>query len=145
MMKNSIKFLIFILIILSFLTCDKDGGVGPCVHTFKEPILHVISIQDTLNNIFLSSVKLYDLKINGSKKLDDIVLDKSYSIVLDDSIYNCNIPFGFSTEEGKYEFIIKAENYDPKHFTIENVSYSVLKGGCPSYNDGGMRVELFIN
>lgn len=144
-MKDSVKLLILILTIFSFLSCDKDGGIGPCIHTYKEPIINIISIQDTLKNTYLSSVKLYNLKINGYEQNSEILLDISYSIILDDSLYNCNIPFGFGTEEGKYEFIIEAENYDPKQITIENVSYSVFNGGCPSYNDGGKRVQLYIN
>ncbi len=144
-MKNSIKLILLVLFIFSLLSCDEDNGIGPCVHTYYESILHITSVKDTLNNTHLRFVKLRDLKINGSTQFGTNPIFESYSIVSDDSVFYCNVPFGFGIEEGKYEFIIEAEGYQSKLITIENVNYSIYKGGCPSYNDGGKRFDIYIN
>jgi len=144
-MKSSIKFIIVIFFTFIILSCNEDNGIGPCVHTYKEPILNVTSLRDTANYNHPRFIILRELKINGSKEYGAYPLMESYGIVGNDSIYYCNIPFGFGVEEGKYEFIIEGEGFQPKQITIENVSYSVFDGGCPSYNDGGKRVELIIN
>jgi len=144
-MKYLIKIFSIVLVIFSLISCDDDNGIGPCVHTYNEAILHITSVRDTLNNIPLTIVKLRNLKINGSTQFGANPLFESYSIVSDDSVFYCNVPFGFGVEEGKYEFIIEAAGYQPKHFTIENVNYSIFEGGCPSFNDGGKRVDLYLN
>lgn len=144
-MKKSFKIILIIIVIFCFLSCHEENGIGPCVHTYKEPILNITSISDTVNYNHPRFIILRELKINGSKQFGSNPLLESYAIVADDSIFYCNIPFGFGVEEGKYEFIIEAEDFQPKQITIENVSYSVFDGGCPSFNDGGKRIELNIN
>ena len=145
MKSRNIIFFIWLTFGL-FYSCEDDAidsGIGPCIHTYNEPILHLESIQDSLSNN-ISFVKLYDLRINGSLQTGESPIINSYSIVADDSIFYCNIPFGFGVEEGKYEFTIEAEGYKPKNFTIENVTYSIFEGGCPSFNDGGKRIDLSL-
>lgn len=124
---------------------DDGSGIGPCEHTYKEPILIVTSIHDELNNQFIRFVKLRDLKINGYPQNGNLNTFVSNSVVSDGSIYYCNVPFGIGNTEGKYEFVIEAEGYQPKMVAIDNVKYSVIKGGCPSYNDGGKRIELTLS
>lgn len=129
---------------ISLISCDS-GNVGPCEHTYKEPILHITSIRDTDNNKHLSFVKLRYLKVNGHSISGYYSLGKSYSVVSNDSIFYCNVPFGFVIENGNYEFVIDADGYPSKKIAIDSVNYAILDGGCPSYNDGGKRVDLIIN
>jgi hypothetical protein len=143
-MKKTLQ-IILISVSTLFLSCDEEGWIGPCVHTYKEPILHITSIRDSSTNEFINFVKLRNLEINGSKQFGSFLLQKSYSIVAGDSLFYCNVPFGFGIDNGTYEFTLEAEGYPPKRVKIEDVGYSILEGGCPSYNDGGKRVELFIN
>jgi hypothetical protein len=142
-MKKPFKYLI-IIVIFCFHSCDYQNGFGPCIHTYEEPILHITAIRDTVNNVNIRFV-LRELKINNSMQYGAYHMIPSYSMVSDDSIFYCNVPFGFGVENGKYQFIIEAEGYQPKHFTIESVDYSVFKGGCPSYNDGGKRITLYLD
>ena len=145
-MKRTIKFILILFVTFIILSCDEDNGfLGPCVHTYKEPILNITSLRDTVNFNHPRFIILRELKINGLKLYGAGPLFESYGIVADDSIFYCNLPFGFGVDEGNYEFIIEAEGFQPKQITIENVSYSVFEGGCPSFNDGGKRVELTIN
>lgn len=132
------------LFVLLLIYCNSDdNGVGPCVHSYKEPILNVTAIKDSLNKQ-VGFVKLYNLKINGSKVNGKSVISPSYSIVVDDTLYYCNVPFGFGTKEGTYTFTMEAEGYSPKKIIINNVKYATLKGGCPSYNDDGTDIALNI-
>ena len=116
-MKSSIKFIILIFVAFIILSCNEDNGIGPCVHTYKEPILNITSRRDTVNYNHPRFIILRELIINGSKQFGANPLIESYSIVADDSIFYCNIPFGFGVEEGVYEFIIEAEGFQPKQIT----------------------------
>ena len=144
-MEKIFNCIIFILIFLILITCSDDNLSGPCDHTYKEPILHISTVQDTQNNKNIRFVKLRDLKINGILQTGTSAIIESYSIVSDDSIFYCNVPFGFGYEEGTYEFIMSIEGYKLKHIVIDSVSYSIFEGGCPSFNDGGKRVEITLN
>jgi len=143
---NNLKTFFIVIAFLSFYSCeDEKNLVGPCEHTYNEPILNITSIRDTINNKYPTFVILRELKINGNPQSIPLILSNSYSVVANDSVYYCNVPFGFGVEDGTYQFIIEAEGFQPKLINIENVNYSIFKGGCPSYNDGGKRVEININ
>jgi hypothetical protein len=139
------KYFLFFLLVYSFSACKENNLVGPCVHEYKEPILNVTAVYDSINNTSVSFVTIKQLKINGHLQNTALILSNSYSVVANDSVYYCNVPFGFGTEEGTYEFIIEANGQFQKNIKIENVSYSIFKGGCPSYNDGGKRIKIIIN
>ena len=123
----------------------NGGSIGPCIHTNNEAILHVTAVRDTANNKFIDFIKIRDLKVNGFSEFGLIPTINSYSVVSDDSIYYCNVPFGFGVNPGNYEFTIEADGYAAKRITIPNVDYSIFEGGCPSFNDGGKRVVLYID
>ena len=142
------KLLIMIYLLLIIVSCTNDEDkyiVGPCVHTNNEPILNITAVRDSINSKVISFVTLKELKINGILQNTNIMLSNSYSVAANDSIYYCNVPFGLGSQEGHYEFILEADGYSPKLIKIENVNYSISQGGCPSYSDGGTRIELFIN
>jgi len=145
---NLIRLILITLFIFTLASCEDDywdSGIGPCVHNYMEPILHITTVRDTIKNYSPSFVILHDLRINGNTQISRLVLVDSYSIVAKDSLFYCNVPFGFGSEEGTYEFTVEAEGYELKYFKIDNVEYSIFQGGCPSYNDGGKRVELNLN
>ena len=142
------NFLVLSFTLFSVFSCinnEDKNIIGPCVHTYNEPILHITSVRDSLHNKVIPFVTLKNLKINGLIQNTYSMLSESYLIAADDSIYYCNVPFGLGIQEGTYEFVLEADGYSPKLIKIENVNYSVSQGGCPSYSDGGTRIELFIN
>ena len=144
--KTISQILVILIIALVIYSCEENEKdlVGPCVHSYNEPILNITSVRDA-NNKPISFVILRDLKINGIKLFAQSLLHESYSIVASDSLFYCNIPFGFGVEEGTYEFIIEAEGLQPKMITIEDVKYTIFVGGCPSYSDGGTRIDILLN
>lgn len=124
---------------------NDDGIVGPCVHEYKEAIFHITALKDSISNTQISFAKLVALKINNRNQVGSFGGYNNYGIVYTDSVYYCNFPCGFENEKGSYEFKIVAEGYKDKIIKYENVDYSIYKGGCPSYNDGGKRVSIIMN
>ena len=141
------KYFLIFLFVYSFYSCkdNKDDLVGPCVHEYKEPVLNIVSVYDSINSASISFLTIKELKINGHLQNTSIILSNSYSVVANDSVYYCNVPFGLGSEEGTYEFIVEVGGQLQRNIRIENVNYSIFKGGCPSYNDGGKRTQIIIN
>ncbi|MEG8947479.1 PEGA domain-containing protein [Rosettibacter firmus] len=146
-MKNKIKISLLFLLFIIITSCKEfiDDGVGPCVHVYKEAIFHISELKDSASNNPISFAKIVSLKINGEKQIGLPLGDKNYGIVYFDSVYYCNFPCGFGIESGTYEFKIVAEGYKDKVVKFENVDYSIKKGGCPSYSDGGKRVSVIMS
>lgn len=122
---------------------DDRDDIGPCEHTYKEPILNVTSVRNAANEQLIRFVKLRELKIDGILYPTFPVFHSS-SVVASDSIFYCNPPFGIGSQAGTYEFIIEADGFIAKKIMIENVDYSISGGGCPSYNDGGKKVDIYL-
>lgn len=143
------KYLILILLFTILFSCTDEKGdkniVGPCIHEYKEAVFHVTSVRDTVNDSFINFVKIKNLKIDGVVQNNFWITGNSYSIAVSDSVIYCNVPFGFGYMNGTYEFTLEAPGYSPKNFVITDVEYSINEGGCPSYSDGGKRVQLVIN
>jgi len=148
-MKNIFKVSAAILILLFMASCvdgiinDDRDDIGPCEHTYKEPILNVTSVRNVANEQLIRFVKLRELKIDGILYPTFPMLHSS-SVVAGDSIFYCNPPFGIGSRSGTYEFIIEADGFIAKKIMIENVDYSIFVGGCPSYNDGGKKVDIYL-
>ena len=147
-MKNKVRISLLFFSFVFFTSCKEvidDGGVGPCIHEYKEAIFHISVLKDSVSNIPISFAKIVTLKINERKQIGSFFGDKNNGIVYSDSVYYCNFPCGFGIERGSYEFKIIADGYKDKFVKYENVDYSVYKGGCPSYNDGGKRVSIIMS
>lgn len=143
------KYLILILLFTILFSCTDEKGdnniVGPCIHEYKEAVFHVTSVRDTVNDSFINFVKIKNLKIDGIVQNNFWITGNSYSIAVSDSVIYCNVPFGFGYMNGTYEFTLEAPGYAPKNFVITDVEYSINEGDCPSYSNGGKRVQLVIN
>lgn len=145
---KQIVILLITILVFALSSCKEGpfGGVGPCIHENLEAIFHVASVEDSTNNYHPTLVKLTNFRINGLSQTGKTWFGyNSYSFVAVDSIFYCNIPFGIEAEAGTYQFTLECEGYEPKDYIIENVDYTIFKGGCPSYADGGKRVKLYIN
>jgi len=146
-MKDKIRILLLLFLLVFITSCKEiidDEGVGPCVHEYKEAIFHISGVKDSISNQPISSAKLVTLKINEIKQTGPFFGEINYGIVYADSVYHCNFPCGFGIERGSYGFTIIAEGYMDKVVRYENIDYSINKGGCPSYNDGGKRVSIIM-
>ena len=69
-MKSKIKFIIIIFVTFIILSCNDDNGIGPCVHTYKEPILNITSLRDTVNSNHPRFIILRDLTLMALKNME---------------------------------------------------------------------------
>jgi hypothetical protein len=133
-----INISVCVLLITFSLGCN---GVGPCVHTNKEAILHIESVNNSQTGAIISTIVLSQIT-RDSVKINLMWLTPiSTNVVVYDSTLICNVPCSFGTESGEYRFIASARGYADTLITCFPV-YSINKGGCPSYSDGGLRISF---
>jgi hypothetical protein len=145
-MKSNLLFFLG-LNVLFLITCGYPvENAGPCVHTYKEPILHVSSVKDAKTNLELDKVYFYSIKINNyDTPVSQIEMDEYHNIEFFDTVMVCTVPFSFGIASGDYQFNTAIEGYKEKINSIKDVEYSIKEGGCPSYEDGGLQIELILN
>ena len=129
----------------SVISCEQNesGIAGPCVHNYEDPILTIKSIEDaesgeqipriTINEVFIDSVR---------KDVSSLVRESSQNVTLQDSSILCDVPCGFGTETGRYEFTVHASGYEDTTMTKENIRYENFDGGCPSSNSGSTIISF---
>ena len=130
-----------------FINCAEifdSGSVGPCVHSYEDPVIHIQSIKNAKSGLEITEFVIKEITIDSiGTNLRILTLSPSYSTVYLDSSLFCTIPCGFGVQEGVYKFKISAPNYIDTIVTI-NAKYSMFKGGCPSSNSGGTKVGYLL-
>jgi hypothetical protein len=122
----------------------RENYVGPCVHMFGDPILTIESVSSTENGAPISTINLFDIKIdNVSRNPLFLAQEMSENITVVDSVLNCTIPCGFGTEDGTYQFTVSAEGFSDSTFTILS-EYNTFVGGCPSSSSDGTRMSFSL-
>lgn len=122
-----------------------DGVAGPCVHTYREPLLQIVSARDAATGAPIASVVIRDVRREGLvQDLQLLLAGPAYGVEVQGDSLLCGVPCGFATSEGNYIFTVSAPGYPPQDRGYE-ARYRVFKGGCPSYNDGGLRVSLALH
>jgi hypothetical protein len=132
-----------VLTITAILGCDGDSTWGPCVHEYREPIVQITDARDMRSGAAVDSIVLTHIRIDGRvvEPLYFATVGPSYGVsARGDSLF-CQIPCGFATAAGNYVFTVSAPGYLPQDRGYD-AQYGVFKGGCPSYNDEGLRVSL---
>lgn len=121
--------------------CDGTS-VGPCVHVYREALLQIVAVQDVQDNTALANVVVRQVRIDGREQdVRFLVAGPSYGVDLEGGSLVCRVPCGFGTQEGNYIITVSAPGYPPQERGYE-ARYRVFHGGCPSYNDGGLRITL---
>jgi hypothetical protein len=121
--------------------CGDVSTDGPCHHDYREPIITVTSTD-------ASNLHLSDVRINGQAvALDGLVAvgsDVPTGVTLptvDGDGLACQVPCSFGIDEGEWHFLATAP--DGRRLEIRRrVRYAEFSGGCPSFNDGGVTVEV---
>ncbi len=121
-----------------------DGVAGPCVHTYREPLLQIVAAHDTQTGAPIGSVAIRNVRLDGIEQdLRRLLAGPSYGVEVQGDSLACRIPCGFATSGGSYILTVSAPGY-PRQDLGYDARYRVFKGGCPSYNDGGVRVTLAL-
>lgn len=141
---NSVRFCTIVLFF--FIGCTPEGeqgGIGPCVHIYKEPILHITSITNMITGEPVSAFTITDVRVDGRTQNLFHLRSLSYGVVWYDSILFANVPCGFGTDEGVYHVTISATGF--RDTVIQAAArYAVFQGGCPSSNSGGTRISFVL-
>lgn len=131
----------------SAISCEQNEGTlaGPCVHNYEDPILAISSIEDaesreqipriTIDKVFIDSVRT---------DVSSLVRESSQNVTIQDSSILCDVPCGFGTVAGRYQFSAHASGYEDTTVTKENVRYENFDGGCPSSNSGSTTMSFSI-
>jgi hypothetical protein len=129
---------------LLFWGCEKakDGGtIGPCVHTYEDPIIHVDSVTNAQNGSLISTFQIREIIKDGNRVQPEYIKIVSSNVAVYDTMLVCNLPCGFGTDEGVYTLKVSAIGYRDTTVSIK-AKYAVFKGGCPSSNSGGTRFSF---
>lgn len=141
------------ILILSFIfiSCDQfkeDNQIGPCVHTYEDPVLHIKSVKNKNTGTDILEIQIHSLQKDGIPiKVDStssaylIQASKGYNVTIRDSNLVCGIPCGFGFDEGSYQFVVSADGFRDTIIAV-NAKYAVFKGGCPSSNSGGSQINI---
>ncbi len=136
-------FLLLVLLLAVFqCSCKGDGGgVGPCVHIYEEPILHIETARNIQSSAYLRTIVLSNITIDSIAQDPFFLIPESRSVAVLDSSLVCNPPCAFGTQPGKYTFKVSASGCRDTIITC-NPNYTINKGGCPSSSNGGLRISI---
>jgi hypothetical protein len=138
-------FAVFIFIIVSQLGCKPNGEgggtVGPCVHIYKEAILHIESVNNTQTGSLIPTIVLSQIMLDTVKISPMWLTTVSKNVVFFDSTLICNVPCSFGTDSREYRFTVSANGYADTTITCFPI-YTINQGGCPSSSDGGLRIRF---
>jgi hypothetical protein len=124
-----------------FAGCGSNENVGPCVHIYEDPVLHIQSVTNVQTGQSVQALNIIQVFRNGQKENIQPLLAVSYNVTTIDSTLLCGLPCGFGTEAGTYRLTVAARGC--KDTTISFVAnYAVFKGGCPSSSSGGTKVSF---
>lgn len=145
------KHLIVLSCLLSLLACveeesDKDTLNGPCVVEYQDSVVKIESAisgtsSEDIQAVVISEITLnevdVDLRYLNEESKENVVFDFEANAV------TCNIPCGFSSLEGNYNFKVSAEGYQSEMLNID-ASYSVFDGGCPARYNVGAEIDIVL-
>jgi hypothetical protein len=116
---------------------DSGSRVGPCVHISREPII-------TLTSTGASRLHVSHVRIDGRRVPPEQLVPgdaAGVGTVADRGGITCQVPCGFGERPGDWKFRVTF----PSHRRVQvhqQVEYAKFDGGCPSYSDGGVVIDM---
>ncbi len=118
--------------------------MGPCYHQYKEGIITINSVKTEMTSDEISQFSLSQFTINDISRETKHIQIFSSDATYDGISIKCNIPCAFGTGEGNYKFQASSLGYETKVISVE-ASYNEFYGGCPSFNDGGVDIDITLS
>jgi hypothetical protein len=129
-----------VLSAIVFASCDTGGG--PCIHTYRSPIVEVRAARQAGSSAAIARVVLRGLAWNGvALDPSQMTYPPAHGVVVEGDSILCDVPCGFATQDGEYTATVTAPGFRPKSLAV-TARYALGHGGCPSWNDGGTEVEI---
>ena len=119
-------------------------GAGPCVHVYRDAVVHIGAVVDAATSSGLDSVFVTKATVNGdSLPLFLAILGGGHEagVLLEGDTLRCSVPCAFGSMQGRWKLTLLARGY-PSQAVAFDAQYATFHGGCPSYNDGGTSVVL---
>ena len=126
---------------------NEDTLAGPCVQIEREAIIHLQSATGEISNENIPQIEISEIFYRGTRESfqeNYVVMTSNIEIDYENDTLLCTLPCSFLRGEGSYEFTISAAGYDDKVVELD-ASYSIFDGGCPSYVDGGTKINIRLN
>ena len=127
--------------LLAWSGCQEQEPVGPCYHQYKEPLFQITAASSTVGGTRIATLVCTGFTRNGEPILVADLLPGSYFVESHHDTLLCHAPCGFGRTEGDYSFVVGAAGFQKKTLTYA-AHYQVFHGGCPSYNDGGLDLDI---
>jgi len=140
---------VFAMVALAIFGLPVSGcsTMGPCVHTYRDAVLHVSAVVDSASSAGIDSVFITGVMVDGSSLPLYLALlaDRHETgILLDGDTLRCGVPFSLGHSEGRWQVTLQARGY-PLQTVAFDARYRTFHGGCPSYNDRGTTVVLRLS
>lgn len=135
------------LFISTLTACTPTGtGMGPCVHVYRDAVVHINAVLDAASGSSLDSVFVTGAAVNDyTLPLPLAVYGGGHEagVLLDGDTLRCKVPCALGSTEGTWQLTLLARGY-PLQTVAFDARYAVFHGGCPSYNDRGTSVVLHL-
>ncbi len=118
-----------------------DPGAGPCLHSYRDPVLTVARATDAATGEALPQVRLRGFHIDGFEVAAEELRRVSFNVSVDDDALLCDAPCGFGSREGTYRFSARTPLH-PWQTVQVDARYHEFSPGCPSYDAHGDSVSL---
>lgn len=140
---HTFKAILSIVGLITLMNCRGiDNRVGPCVHTYNEPVLNIDRVVDSQTGAPIQKVKISSLTVDNVEQNPAwVIAGVAKNITIQDSSLFGQPPFGFGTNDGIYQFFIQATGYRDT-LVCQLANYQTFKGGCPSFNDDGTHITV---
>lgn len=136
-----LRFLLLAACSLPALGCPELAA-GPCSHTYRDPVLAIITASDAVTGARVSPLLITDVTAGGLPQSVGLLMAlTNFGVEARGDTIVCGIPCGFGTREGAYDFTASAPGYAPRRVSVE-ASFARFHGGCPSYNAGSTRTGV---
>ena len=137
-------FVLALLVLFTQSSCnDSDNRVGPCVHIYEEPILHIEWVRNAQTGNYLRTIVLSEITIDSIRQDPFFLLPESRGVAAVESTLVGNPPCAFGVQPGKYSFRVSAAGYRDS-VVVCFPTYSINNGGCPSSSNGGLRINIAL-
>ena len=122
-----------------------DPALGPCSHSYREPILHVSRVTNAATGQPLATVFLDSLTYQGAAGGEVSWFQDSpvIGVSLEGDRVRCDLACAFGSQTGVYRFRLSASGYHSKRLEV-TADFGVFHGGCPSWNDEGTRITAVL-
>jgi hypothetical protein len=122
--------------------CQEFAG-GPCVHTYRDPVLAVTRATDGATGARIAPLFLTAVTVGGQAPGVSYLLTTAFGARAQGDTIVCDVPCGFGTSEGRYGFTASATGYAPRLITVD-ARFARFDRGCPSSNAGSTETSVSL-